>query len=154
MLLSKVRAIDFLKERYPHYPRLPAVTEVFAVRDVIAHNHLWMKEYSKDYLTLLREASADAKLYKCVNPGEEITKVLGLKVIPTKIDRSDVIKVLDTVLDTLEFMDGEEKGRLGLMGLRADFGGKEDLTLQETRDQLLMSQLRYKYVELDEQRAL
>jgi hypothetical protein len=153
MALSKIRAIDFLKERYPCYPGLPAVTEIFVLRDAIAHNHLLIKEYSKNCLSLWQEANGGAKLAKFANPGEEITKVLGLKVIPTKIDRSDVMKVLNTVLDTLEFMDGEEKGQLGLIELRAHFRGKEDLTLWEIRDQVSMTALRDSYGEPDEQQV-
>ena len=57
-------------------------------------------------------------------------------MIPTKIDRSEVKKVLGTVLDALDFIDQKENNQLGLTGLRANFMEKTDLTLWEIRDQL------------------
>lgn len=135
--------LTFVKKRYPSCDLLPAVTEIFILRDVIAHNHLWRLEYStdpqsrRDLLSKeLDSSSGDQKFRDSVNLDAGITKVLGLKVIPTKIDRSDVIKVLNTVLDLLQFIDGKEENKLGVTGLRADFRGKQDMTIWEIRDQL------------------
>lgn len=138
---EKTLARTFLKKRYPSC-NLSAITEVFVIRDVIAHNHLWKIEYSIDRSRRnilskeLDSASGDLKFKDHVNLEKGVTKVLGLNVIPTKIDRSDVTKVLDTVLDTLKFIDQKENNRLGLTGLTADFMGKQDLTLWEIRDRL------------------
>lgn len=138
--------LTFLKKRYARCDLLPAVTEIFVLRDVIAHNHLWRIAYSTDeelwrdiLSTELDSSSGDKKFTDAVDFHSGTTKVLGLNVIPTKTDRSDVRKVLDTVLDTLEFIDQKENHQLGLTGLRADFMGKFDLTLWEIRDQLKSS---------------
>ena len=140
---EKKNALQFLSKRYPSFDGLPAVTEIFVLRDVIAHNHLWKMEYSTDpqsWRDLLSKeldsSSGDSKFNISVDLKTGMTKVLGLKVIPTKIDRSEVINVLNTVLNTLEFIDQKESNQLGLTGLRADFKGKQDLTLWEIRDQL------------------
>lgn len=140
---EKKHALKFLKKRYPSCALFPAITEIFVFRDVIAHNHLWKMEYStnpqswRDLLSKeLDSSSGDPKFKDSVDLQTGTTKVLGLKVIPTKIDRSEVTKVLDTILETLEFIDQRENNRLGLVVLRADFGGKPDLTLWKIRDQL------------------
>ena len=136
-------ALTFLEKRYPCCNLLSAVTEVFVLRDVIAHNHLWKIEYSTDQHSWreilskeLDSSSGDQKFLDSVDIQSGTTKVLKLKVIPTKIDRSEVTKVLDTVLEMLEFIDQKENHQLGLTGLRADFNGKQDLTLWDIRDQL------------------
>ena len=135
--------LTFLAKRYPGCDLLPAITEIFVLRDVIAHNHLWKIEYSTDLQswgtilsTELDSSSGDSKSKNSIDLQTGTTKVLGLKIIPTKIDRSEVTKVLDAVLATLEFIDQRENNRLGVAGLRADFNGKLDLTLWEIRDQL------------------
>jgi hypothetical protein len=140
---EKKHALEFLKKRYPSFGLFPAVTEIFVLRDVIAHNHLWRMEYSTDQRTWkdllskeLDSASGDSKFNDSVDLQSGTTMVLGLKVIPTRIDRSEVRKVLDTVLDTLKFIDEKENNQLGLTGLRADFMNKQDLTLWEIRDYL------------------
>ncbi len=140
---EKKYALEFLRKRYPSCALIPAVTEIFVLRDVIAHNHLWKMEYSTDpqsWRDLLSKeldlSSGDSKFNDSVDFQTGTTKVLGLKVIPTKIDRSEVTKVLYTVLDTLEFIDQKENNQLGLTGIRADFMGKRDLTLWQIRDQL------------------
>ena len=130
-------------QHYIGWQLLPAITEVFVLRDVIAHNHLWEIVYSTDHQSwgnlLSREldsTSGDSKFKDSVDIEAGTTMILRLNVIPTKVDTSDVIKVLNTVLDALEFIDSKESNQLGVTGLRADFMGKMDLTLWEIRDKL------------------
>ena len=117
--------LTFLAKRYPGCDLLPAITEIFVLRDVIAHNHLWKIEYSTDLQswgtilsTALDSSSGDSKSKNSIDL------------------QTGTTKVLDAVLKTLEFIDQRENNRLGVVGLRADFNGKLDLTLWEIRDQL------------------
>src|SRR2546427_8510924 len=105
---EKKDALKFLRKRYPSCALLPAITEIFVLRDIIAHNHLWKMEYSthsqsrRDLLSKeLDSSSGDRKFKDCVDLQTGTTKVLVLKLIPTKIDRSEVIKVLNAVLGLL-----------------------------------------------------
>ena len=76
-------------------------------------------------------AGGNTRYKDVVDRERGVTKRLGLKVVPTLIDRCDAAVVLKTVLATLSFIDDCEKGRLGTTGLRADFQGEQDLDLRE-----------------------
>jgi len=57
-----------------------------------------------------------------VNSGK--TKKLELHVIPTQIDRTDVLKVLQIVTNILSFIDKAENHRLGLINNYVRFKGR------------------------------
>ena len=39
-------ALTILRDAYPCCPLLPSVEEVYVLRDVIAHNHIWQAKFS------------------------------------------------------------------------------------------------------------
>ena len=80
--------------------------------------------------------SGDKKWRATVDVASGLTRRLKLKVQPTMIDRYDVALVLDTVLAVLTFVDQQERGRLGLNGLRGDFLGNQDLDLWQVQSQI------------------
>jgi hypothetical protein len=91
------------------------VTEIFVLRDVVAHNHLWEVTASTDPLKYgatiskgLANISGDAKYRAVVAPGTCTTRVLGLHVIPWRIDRTDAQKTLRTVWSTLQCLRPDE----------------------------------------------
>jgi hypothetical protein len=124
--------LEFLRKRYPEFSLLEEVREVMVLRDVIAHNHLWRIEYSDDdaaSMKVLKKADldpscGDAKFEDVVDNKLRQTRRLGLNVVPTKIHRSDVSKVLETVCKALLELDRYEQYQLGLTPLTANFQGK------------------------------
>jgi hypothetical protein len=132
------RPLDFLRSAYPDCPLLPDIEELFVLRDVIAHNHIWHVEFSTDrgnWMKLLQREidanSGDGKFKRIVDAENAVTKRLKLKIVPTMIDRYDAAGVLSTTLAALTFIDDREKGQLGIQGLRGDFDGAESLDLRE-----------------------
>ena len=134
--------LDFLKSAYPDCPLLADVEEVFVLRDVIAHNHIWHVQFAQDpdnWMKLvereLDEASGDKKFEKVVDVTVGTTKRLKLKVIPTQIDRYDVATVLKVVLAIIRFIDDRENGQLAIWNLNGLFG-KDILDMWEVAQQL------------------
>lgn len=118
------------KPRPPRGPRQPAVsipdyilllrksfglqkslTEVFVLRDVIAHGHVWtlttkQKEYENPVLlsAQLGLLYGDGKYRAAINPKTNRTKITGLNLIPSAIGVREVAKVFDLVWKVLEFL--------------------------------------------------
>ena len=135
-------AFNFLKVTYPEVPELEEIRDVFVIRDVVAHNHVWTATVSVESSRWIEVSSialddlaGDAKYEKSVDPKGRRTRALALNTLPTKLERSDVAKVLAVVVRTLRFLDSEESGRLGVGGLRGDFLG-EDLHLWEIEERV------------------
>lgn len=90
------------------------VEEVFVLRDVIAHNHLWEGEVSSDADGLKFSkspqliAGGDVKHRRVFDQRERVTKRLRLNVFPPRIWRKDaweVIHVMWKVILDLEAID-------------------------------------------------
>ena len=89
-----------------------AVAELFVVRDVIAHNHVWEGLVVNDDSGLrytngpvLSAGYGDKKYRALVDRTSRQTKKLGLNVVPTRMWRQDVLNVLvalDKALSALE----------------------------------------------------
>jgi hypothetical protein len=76
------------------------ITELFAVRDVIAHNHVWKGQidpYTMTWVTLgLLPGYGDKQFQKIIDPLRRTTKKLGLNVVPTRLNYADVRTVIKT----------------------------------------------------------
>jgi len=137
------QALDFFRAAYTPSPLLVDVEELFVLRDVIAHNHVWHIQFEttrgrwmKVLSRVVDPGSGDKKWRAAVDVASGVTRKLKLKVQPTMIDRYDVAVVLDTVLAALVFIDEKEGGRLGIVGLRGDFLGQQDVDLWEVQSQM------------------
>jgi hypothetical protein len=118
--------------------------EVFVVRDVIAHNHLWEIDFSwteESEMTLLeaeKESTAGDDKYKKVVDEQRRTKTLSLNVVPTKVDRTDVFKVFDIVWETLVFLEKKNRNQCYVSNIVVRFNAQTRL-FGEVRDELEMS---------------
>ena len=128
--------LTFLRSAYPQCPFLGDVDELFVIRDAIAHNHIWHAQFATGRKRWMELPSGDHKWQAAVDPDTGTTRRLKLKVQPTMIDRYDVAVVLDKVLATLGFINGQEGGRLGIEGLRGHFLGEEDVDLWHIQSQI------------------
>jgi hypothetical protein len=108
------------------------VKEVFVLRDVIAHGHVWVQQqcWTPSKPAFLKSATLDLRLYGDArfkervqskmrsSPHEHLvgasprTKSLKLHVVPTAIGRDDASKVLGAVIEGLRWL--EKRGHLHL----------------------------------------
>jgi hypothetical protein len=76
------------------------------------HGHLWEIEYEwggSVPMALLdakmHTAYGDKKFKARVNVKTQRTKALGLSVLPSRVDRTDLLKVFDTIWKTLVVLE-------------------------------------------------
>ena len=88
-----------------------SLTEVFVLRDAIAHGHVWSLQVSSNerHGQLLQSAALGAaygneQFKKRVNLATRRTRALGLHVVPSAVGREEVIKVLDVIHRVLKFL--------------------------------------------------
>jgi hypothetical protein len=133
--------VDYLLQLYPDYQRRDELIEVFVVRDVIAHNHLWEIDFSwseESMMTLLhaeKESTAVDKKYEKVVDERRRTKTLDLNILPSKVDRTDVFKVFYIVWETLMFLEKKNRNQCYVSHIYVRFNGQTRL-FGELRDEL------------------
>ena len=114
--LSKQNAIDVVLTVYPRLRHRKALMDVYVLRDLLIHNHLWEIEYEwgGSHPMVLRSATKHPaygnKMYDArVNKNTRRTKALGLSVLPSRTDRTDVLKVFDTLWKTLLVFEATDR---------------------------------------------
>jgi hypothetical protein len=139
--IERIPVSDYLRQLYPDYRRSNELTEIFVVRDVIAHNHLWEIDFAwseESVMALLqaeKESTAGDKKYKKVVNKQRRTNALDLNILPTKVDRTDVFKVFDIVWETLIFLERKNRNQCYVSHLYVRFNGQTKL-FGELRDEL------------------
>jgi len=128
---QKKNVLDFLEDLYPSFPSLEALTETFVLRDLLAHNHLWVIEFLWDeesgmkLLGAMKDSvSGDRKYKEHVDIVNRKTKLLELNVLPTRVSRKDVGKVLRTIWDALIYIEKQNRNQCYISHLAARFQGK------------------------------
>lgn len=124
-------ALDVVSALFPRLRHRKALIDVYVLRDSIFHNHLWEIEYSwgGSPAMVLHGASkhpafGDKKYIARVNPKTRRTRALGLNVVPTRVDRSDVIKVFDTLWKTLLIFEAQDRFQCYVSHENVRFSGK------------------------------
>ncbi len=127
---------DLLLTWFPALPNHDALREVFLLRNVILHNHIWeldVRLRDEGEVAALRSPldlnfQVNQHYDAVVDKGTRRTKLLGLSINPVGVDRSDVYKVFDVVLSTLEFVQSIEPNlafrpdtSVGYLGKRTKF---------------------------------
>lgn len=123
--------LKFLKSLYPTFPNFGALAETFILRDLLAHNHLWVIEFlwDDDVGMKLLDAQKDSlrvdhKYKDHVDIGNRKTKQLGLNVFPTRVNRVDVGKVLKTIWDALIYLERQNRNQCYVSHLQVLFEEK------------------------------
>lgn len=102
---------DYLTSLRKSFGLQKSLTEVFVLRDVIAHGHVWELEIS-DHAThgqILRRADllpeyGDYKYKVVINPRTRRSSINGLNLIPSAVGRDEVIKVFNIIRRTFQFL--------------------------------------------------
>jgi hypothetical protein len=123
---------DQLEIFFPDLPCKAELDEVFLLRNIVVHNHVWhlaLGEGTDTKATTLATPKdlrfQTKKTYDTiVNLAERKTHFLGLSASPTSVDRYDVGIVFGVVWKTLEFMSEKNYSHTPLAGQHVKFGGK------------------------------
>jgi hypothetical protein len=101
-------ATEVVHHVFPHLRHKKALGDVYVLRDVLIHNHLWEVhyQYGGSHPMVLKRAtrslaSGDKKYASRVSSVTHRTKALRLSALPTRVNRTDVRKVFDTIWKTL-----------------------------------------------------
>ena len=139
---DKRHAVDVVLSVYPRLRHRKALTDVYILRDSLMHNHLWELDYEWGGSPgmVLRSASkhpwsGDKKYTQRVNTKVYRTKALGLSVLPSRVDRGDVLKVFDTIWKTLLVFENTDRFQCYVSDQHVQFRGKTRL-FAELRDEI------------------
>lgn len=108
--IKKISVVRYIQDLYPDYRNIDALSEVFSLRDLIAHNHLWEIDFTwaeEPGMTLinakLEKTAGDKKYHNTTDEPTRKTKTLALNSVPIKVGRDDVHKAFKVVWNTLIF---------------------------------------------------
>jgi hypothetical protein len=113
--LQRESAVDTLK-RLGADDLAQDIVEVFVLRDIIAHNHIWTAairwdecgEMALDAAEKLPEYG-DRKFDRVVDPKTRATRRLHLDAFPNRIHRATAIVVLKKTVEVLKFLEGLDR---------------------------------------------
>ena len=135
-------ALGYFELVHPGYAGIEDLWDVFVLRDVLVHNHVWTLDFSWDAnVTLKLDSTAkaafsgDRKYAERVDEEARRTRKLGLHVVPIEVDRSDAFKVIRTVWTGLQFIDSLNLNLLAAAMLPLQFHGRK-VRFQEVIDAL------------------
>jgi hypothetical protein len=131
--------VEYIKHVFPDFRMAKAATEIFVVRDAIFHNHLWKIDFTWRPLKLssasLVPHREDRKFRDAVNQATRRTRNLRIHVVPTRIDRRDALKVIDTVWKILIFLEKKDRNFCYVSDHNVPFRGRMR-PFREVRDAL------------------
>lgn len=142
---NKRHAVDVVLSVFPRLRHRKALEDVYVLRDALIHNHLWEVEYDwgGNPSMVLRHAaksdwSGNPRHNKRVNKSCR-TKALGLSVLPSRVDRTDALKVFDTIWKTLLVFESEDRFQCYVSHEHVRFRDSRSKLFSELRDELRKS---------------
>ncbi len=120
---------ELLGELFPDLPTADELVEVFLLRNLVVHNHVWHLDVSdiegKGAPTIATPQQLGFQVNKhyssVVNVPSRRTLKLGLNANPTAVDRTDVQKVFSVIWGTLAFMNSKDYSHTPLAGRTVRF---------------------------------
>jgi len=127
-----MRPVEFVASEYPQSGFSDKIEELFVVRDVIAHNHLWEAQFQWDdqlgmkFVSppVLRSGYGDPKFRRVIDPSDRTTRLLGINLFPTRIHRADATIVLKTTVEFLLFLQSQNKSYTYMSPSTVRFNGE------------------------------
>ena len=101
--------LSFFENNFPSVELTKKLSELYAIRDVILHNHIWDALIKDDGNglkfaeppTLVKSLYGDNKFRRILDEKTLCSKTLGLNLFPTKIWREDAKKVIQVAYEIL-----------------------------------------------------
>ncbi len=119
------KPLDYIKKYHNDFPYLVEVTECYIIRDLLLHNHIWEIEHSSYGFKIINSAispfSGDVKFNENVNLISRMTNKLELNIIPTRINRNDVKKVLRIIWESSNYFSRNKDSEIYLTFLGVVF---------------------------------
>lgn len=121
---------EILQAYFADLPNHGELVEIFLLRNIVAHNHVWHLDVSTFPETTTIATPQDIgfkpnKHYESVvDLASRATRKLALHTSPTSLDRTDVAKVFNVVWATLSFMFTKNFQHTPLAGRTVGFRGK------------------------------
>jgi hypothetical protein len=133
----------YFKKISPDKTVAAEIEEVFAVRNVIAHNHLWDWTETEDFKFAkppqLRKGYGDDRHVKVTDPQTRKSRILGINMFPGRIWRRDAYIVLKTVAKGLAVIESMDRRYFYLSPNHFRFQ-KKTVTLSQMTAQLSVPQ--------------
>lgn len=124
-------ATDVVFAAFPKLRHKKALIDLYVLRDSIFHNHLWEIEYSYSsspdmllHSAFKHSPYGDKKYLARVNPATRRTKALDVNIVPTRVDRRDVLKAFDIIWKTLLVFESGDQFTCNISNHRVRFRGK------------------------------
>lgn len=135
-------ALAVVESVFPRLRHRKSLEDVYILRDLLMHSHLWEIEYEWGGPTpmvlktaTMHPAYGDKKFTQRVNLKTHRTKALRLSVFPSRVDRTDLLKVFDTIWKTLLQFEQADRFQCYVSHLHVRFRGRMVL-FSSLRDEL------------------
>lgn len=123
---AAIHPVEILRRHYEAPILVDELEELFAVRNAVAHGHVWSSvlRYDKDNLKRKSTYSPFRKLAgyggksfdRVVNMNTHTTRRLGLPVIPTQINRLHAWRYLKVCLKIIDYVETSHGAFVGMPG--------------------------------------
>lgn len=123
---------EILKNYFPDLPTKEELIEVFLLRNLVIHNHIWHIDVSAIETKGTPTISTPKELGFLTNKHYDSvvdiknrkTNKLKLNINPTAVDRHDVLRIFEIIWQTLLFMNSRSYSDTPLAGRAVRYGGK------------------------------
>lgn len=127
--IDKTPVVNYLRNLYKHFPYNDQLTEIYILRDIIIHNHLWelgfiLEGEGISLTSATKRSKGDPKYHNNVDESARKTKVLGLTVNPIKVGKIEVKQVLKTMWEVLLFLENENRNQCYVSAAHYRYKGK------------------------------
>ncbi|MFW9876275.1 MAG: hypothetical protein ACFFG0_24525, partial [Candidatus Thorarchaeota archaeon] len=114
---NQTNTLRFFSDEFPaEVDLIEKLNELFTVRNVIAHNHIWRIRYrvnnpyiETDITKELLDGYGNANFRNIVDFNNNVTRRLRIRIIPTRIGENDAKKELIVLNDFSNFLDRQGK---------------------------------------------
>ncbi|MBU1420847.1 MAG: hypothetical protein KKI15_20410 [Proteobacteria bacterium] len=111
--IDKTPVVRYLPELYQDFPYTDDLNEIYILRDIIIHNHLWELGFvyngnGMELTNANQKSSGDKKYLAHVDVNKRKTIKLDLTVNPIKVGKTEVLKVLQTMWKILIFLEKKD----------------------------------------------
>jgi len=127
--IDKTPVVEYLPKLYQDFPYTPDINEIYILRDIIIHNHLWELAivWNDDGMELTnanQKSLGDKKYSAYVDVNKRRTTNLGLTINPIKVGKTEVLKVLQTMWKILIFLEKKDRNQCCVSAAHYRYKGK------------------------------
>lgn len=111
--INKEPVVQYLPKIFTEFPYTEELLEIFIVRDVVIHNHLWeigfdWSDKGMDLVSASSRSTGDGKYKAQVDLNNRKTKNLKLNINPIKIGKNDAMTVLQVMWSILVYLQNQD----------------------------------------------